>query len=253
VSAGPLNTAAPHPGARHADPHLGPLISIIVPVLDEAAGIASLLEHIAALPGRWEAIVADGASDDGTRELAGAHPSRPRVIECARGRAKQMNAAAGVATGEALLFLHADTRLPIGAHASLAGALADPGVSGGNFALRFDGADCFSALLGRWYAVQRRAGIYYGDSGIWLRAVTFRRLGGFAPLAIMEDYDLVRRLERSGRTRCLPGPALTSARRWKQLGLPRTIFSWVAIRWLYLAGVSPWRLARLYPHARQGR
>jgi GT2 family glycosyltransferase len=161
-----------------------------------------------------------------------------------------MNAGARVALGEALVFLHADTRLPDGAYAELGRALADPDMLGGNFALRFDGGDRFSRVLGAWYALQRRAGVYYGDSVIWLRRGTFDRLGGFRVLPIMEDYDLVRRLERAGRTACLRGPAVTSARRWKRLGLPRTIASWVLIRWLFIAGAPPARLARLYPHVR---
>jgi GT2 family glycosyltransferase len=148
------------------------------------------------------------------------------------------------------VFLHADTRLPPGAYASLVRTLADRDVVGGNFALRFDGGDRFSGLLGGWYALQRRAGIYYGDSAIWLRRDAFEQLGGFRALAIMEDYDLARRLERAGRTACLPGPAVTSARRWQRAGLVRTIASWVLIRWLFLAGVPPHRLVRLYPTIR---
>jgi hypothetical protein len=120
----------------------------------------------------------------------------------------------------------------------------------GNFTLRFDGGDRFSRVLGAWYALQRRARVYYGDSAIWLRRDTFDGLGGFEPLPIMEDYDLVRRLERAGRTTCLPGPVVTSARRWQRLGLPRTVASWVLIRWLFLAGAPRARLARLYPEAR---
>ena len=228
----------------------GPLVSVVVPVLDEATTLPGLLDHLAHLSGRWQIVIADGGSIDGTAELATHHPARPAVVRAPRGRAAQMNAGATAACGDALLFLHADTRLPLNAYASLRAALADPRVVGGNFALRFDGGDRFSRLLGAWYAVQRRAGAYYGDSAIWLRRETFDRLGGFRPLAIMEDYDLVRRLERGGRTACLPGPAVTSARRWRRLGLPRTIASWVAIRWLYIAGVSPARLARLYPNVR---
>jgi rSAM/selenodomain-associated transferase 2 len=227
-----------------------PLVSVVVPVLDEEATITALLDHLAALRGRWEVIVADGGSADQTRALAAAHRSAPRIVQAPRPRFRQLNTAARAARGEVLLFLHADTRLPAGAHAQLSMALADPAVLGGNFALRFDGADRFSRLLGRWYAIQRRAGIYYGDSAIWVRATAFARLGGFRELPIMDDYDLARRLERAGRTRCLPGPALTSARRWQRLGLARTIASWTAIRWLYLLRVPPERLARLYPPAR---
>ena len=227
-----------------------PLVSIIVPVLDEEQAITGLLDDLAALPGLLEVIVADGGSGDGTIALAAKHASRPRVVQAPAGRARQMNAGAAVARGEALLFLHADTRLPPAACASVAAALAEPAILGGNFALRFDGADRFSRLLGRWYALQRRIGVYYGDSAIWLRRTAFEELGGFRPLAIMEDYDLARRLQHAGPTACLPGPAVTSDRRWRRLGLPRTIASWVAIRWLFLAGVPAHRLARLYPHVR---
>ena len=107
-----------------------------------------------------------------------------------------------------------------------------------------------SLLLTVYYAIQRLWGGYYGDSAIWIRRVAFERIGGFRPMPIMEDHELVRRLRRAGRDVCLPGPAITSARRWKALGLPKTIYSWVVIRGLYLAGVSPERLVRLYPTAR---
>jgi rSAM/selenodomain-associated transferase 2 len=228
----------------------GGLVSIIVPVLDEEATITSLLDHLGELPGHWEVIVVDGGSGDHTRTLCMAHRTQPLVIDGPRGRANQLNAGAARARGDGLLFLHADTHLPRDAHAQLCNALADPAVLGGNFALRFDGGDRFSTVLSAWYALQRRAGIYYGDSAIWLRAGGFARLGGFRELPIMEDYDLVRRLERAGRTACLPGPAVTSARRWQRHGLPRTIASWVLIRWLFIAGAPPARLARLYPHIR---
>ncbi|MGI8427801.1 MAG: TIGR04283 family arsenosugar biosynthesis glycosyltransferase [Solirubrobacteraceae bacterium] len=227
-----------------------PLVSIVIPVLNEAATLPSLLDRLAELEGSFELIVVDGDSIDATADQAAAHPVRPSVVHSHRGRARQMNAGARAARGHALLFLHADTRLPLNAYATLASALEDPTVIGGNFRLRFDGADRFSRLLSAWYALQRRAGIYYGDSAIWLRASAFERLGGFKPLAIMEDYDLVCGLERAGTTVCLPGPVLTSARRWQRLGLTRTIASWILIRWLFIAGASPARLARLYPHVR---
>ncbi|MGI8412540.1 MAG: TIGR04283 family arsenosugar biosynthesis glycosyltransferase [Solirubrobacteraceae bacterium] len=229
---------------------IGPLVSIVIPVLDEAGALPSLLDRLAALPGSFELIVVDGGSSDGTADHALAHPARPRVVHGGRGRAIQMNAGARSARGDALLFLHADTTLPANAYPTLALALSDPAVLGGNFRLRFDGADRFSRLLSGWYALQRRAGIYYGDSAIWLRTGAFARLDGFKALPIMEDYDLVHRLERTGATVCLPGPVLTSARRWQRLGLTRTIASWVLIRWLFIAGAPPERLARLYPHVR---
>jgi rSAM/selenodomain-associated transferase 2 len=226
------------------------LVSVVIPVLDEAANARALLGHLAGLEGRLEVIFADGGSTDATVQVAHEHASGPCVVTSERGRALQMNAGAAVAHGEAIIFLHADTRLPAQAYRLISTALADPRVIGGNFSLRFDGKDRFSRLLGLWYRAQRSAGIYYGDSAVWLRRDTFEQLDGFRALPIMEDYDLVRRLERAGRTICLPGPAITSARRWQRLGLARTIASWVLIRWLYLAGVPPARLARLYPQVR---
>ena len=226
-----------------------PLVSVIVPVLNEAGVLPGTLDHLASLPGRIEVIVADGGSTDGTIAAAEGHGLGPRIV-AARGRAHQLNAGAAEAAGEMLVFLHADTRLPDSAYASLTGALARFEVLGGNFALRFDGGDRFSRVLGAVYAVQRRLGVYYGDSALWVRASAFDALGGFRPLPIMDDYDFVRRVERRGRTVCLPGPAVTSARRWQRAGLARTVASWVVIRWLYLAGVPAGWLARLYPPVR---
>lgn len=227
-----------------------PLISVIVPALDEAGEIAALLDHLAGLEGRWEVIVCDGGSSDATAALAADHPLAPRVLRGARGRSRQQNLGATAARGDALLFLHADSRLPAGAYRSLEAALAQPGCPGGNFALRFDGDDAFSWVLTAWYAVQRRFGTYYGDSSLWVRSDAWAALGGFRELPIMEDHDLVQRLERMGGTRCLPGPAITSSRRWRRLGVRRTLLSWVVIRLGWHLGVPPSRLAGLY---RRGR
>jgi len=225
------------------------LLSIVVPVLDEEAAIGALLDHLAALDGRWEVLIADGGSADGTRTVVASHRAAVRVVDAQRGRARQQNAAAACAAGEAVVFLHADSRLPPAAHASIAEALAR-GIVGGNFQLRFDGGDRFSAILGWWYGLQRRAGVFYGDSTIWVRRDHFGALGGFPELPIMEDYALARKLVKSGPTACLPGPATTSSRRWRAYGIPRTVSSWVVIRWLWLAGVPAERLARLYGDAR---
>ncbi len=205
----------------------GPLVSVIVPVLDEEAELPRVLEHLESLAGEWEVLVAEGA-----------------------GRAARLNAAAGRARGELLLFLHADSRLPAGAYASLVSATSRPEVVGGNFALRFDGRDRFARVLTAVYALQRRFGLYYGDSSVWVRRSVFDALGGFRDLEIMDDYDFVRRLEAAGRTECLPGPAGTSDRRWRAMGVARAVFVWTAIRWLYLAGVAPERLATLYRRIR---
>ncbi len=213
--------------------------------------MGTLLDHLDALERAGvalEVVVADGGSTDGTVALARAHARADTVLELppGSGRAAQLNAAARAAGGDVLVFLHADSRLPPRALPTLAAAAGDPGLAGGNFALRFDGGDAFSALLGAVYAAQRRLGYYYGDSTLWLPRATFAALGGFRELPIMDDYDLVRRLEAHGRTAALPGPATTSARRWQRMGVARTLLSWWVVRWLYVAGVPAQRLHRWY-------
>jgi rSAM/selenodomain-associated transferase 2 len=225
-------------------------VGVIVPTLDEAGELPRLLDHLAALPGDWEVVVADGGSRDATPAIARAHPRTDAFVEARGGRAAQLNAGAAASSGDPIVFLHADSRLPHGAHAALRAAAAADGVVGGNFALRFEGKGAFPRLLGAVYAAQRRLGFYYGDSSVWVRRAAFEALGGFRELPIMDDYDFVRRLERLGPTLRLAGPATTSARRWERAGIARTVLSWVVIRWLYVAGVPAERLARLYRRVR---
>jgi len=211
-----------------------------------------VLDHLAALPGRPQVIVTDGGSDDATVALASSHPSAPLVLRSGGGRAAQCNDAFEHATGDVVLVLHADSRLPRDACALIEAAVR-AGAHGGNFALRFDGDDRFSAFLTRWYAWQRRRGTYYGDSSVWLTRAALDALGGFREIPIMDDADLADRLEAlPGRTACLPGPATTSSRRWRTAGVLRTWVSWGVIRWLFVAGVDPHRLARLYRAVREG-
>jgi rSAM/selenodomain-associated transferase 2 len=226
------------------------LVSVIVPTLDEERELPRVLDHLAALPGDWEVVVADGGSRDATLALARAHPRVDGVVEAGGGRAAQLNAGVAATAGDPIVFLHADSRLPFGAHAALRGAARQRGPVGGNFALRFRGTGAFPHALGAVYALQRRLGFYYGDSSVWARRASVAALGGFRALPIMDDYDFVRRLERLGPTACLPGPATTSARRWERAGVARTVFSWVVIRWLFVAGVEPARLAGLSRHVR---
>ncbi len=218
----------------------------MVPTFREAATIGATLDHLAGLDGQWQVIVVDGGSDDATVALAAAHPSAPLVVRSGGGRAAQCNDGFERADGEVVLVLHADSRLPAGASSSIEAAVRE-GAHGGNFDLCFDGDDGFSAFLTRWYAWQRRRGTYYGDSSIWLTRQALGALGGVREIPIMDDADLVDRLEAlPGRTACLPGPATTSSRRWRIAGVLRTWVSWGVIRWLFVAGVAPERLARLY-------
>ena len=226
----------------------GPLVSVMIPTFDEESELPGALGHLAALPGHWEILIADGGSHDQTLRIA--RNRGVRVVAEGESRPEQINAAARQARGELLLFLHADSRLPRGAYAALTAAADDPGVVGGNFALRFTGNDRFSFVLTLTYALHRFFRRYYGDSSLWVRREAFDRLGGFRPLPFMDDYDFVRRLEASGRTVCLPGPALTSPRRWHALGVPRTLMSWVVLRLMFRLGVRRPRLARLCSRAR---
>jgi len=217
---------------------------VIVPAFDEEAELPALFDHLDRLDGEWEVLLADGGSTDRTVEIA--RERGAMVVSDGAHRAAQLNATAARARGELLVFLHADSRLPVGAHR----ALSEAGAAGGNFALRFEGTDRFARALTHAYAFQRRFGFYYGDSTIWLRPATFAALGGYRDLPVMDDYDLVRRMEKRFETACLPGPALTSPRRWRALGVPRTLLTWWVIRLLFVAGVPARRLAGMYGKAR---
>lgn len=225
-----------------------PLVSVIVPTFDEERELAGALDHLAGLDGRWEILVADGGSRDRTVAIAGER-GVPVIAE-GEGRAVQVNAAARRSAGELLLFVHADSRLPAGAHAALSAAARDPRIAGGNFVLRFEGDDRFAFFMTLFYWLHRRFGRYYGDSSVWVRRDVFDQLGGFRPVPFMDDYDFVRRLESAGTTTCLPGPATTSPRRWRKLGLTRTILSWTVLRLMFRLGVRPERLARIYARVR---
>lgn len=161
-----------------------------------------------------------------------------------------MNAGASAATGDVLLFIHADCRLSAGALEAVRNAMCDAGVVGGSFDLRFDGNCRSSAVFTRINRIRRRCGVVYGDAGIFCRRAVFHELGGFRNWPILEDYDFARRLRRHGRMAHLSHPIWASDRRWRNAGLMRTMASWFFIQGLYLAGVSPHKLARLYRHIR---
>jgi len=221
-------------------------VSVIVPALNEEARIGPLLAGLQALAPH-EIIVVDGGSADRTASIAAAHAT---LIRTPAGRAVQMNAGAGAASGDVLLFLHADARLEQTALDAVRHGMATPGTVGGAFDLRFEGEDLTAEIFTKINRTRRNLGIFYGDSGIFCRREVFAELGGYREWPIMEDYEFARRLWKRGRLALLDEPIWVSDRRWRNSGLIRTMWSWFLIQSLYYAKVPPRRLARLYPHIR---
>jgi rSAM/selenodomain-associated transferase 2 len=223
-------------------------ISVIIPALNEALNIVHAVERAAAL-GPHEILVADGGSDDGTPQAA--RQAGAVVVESARGRARQQNAAARQATGDVLLFLHADSWLAPAGATQLSHAWRDPRVLGGAFRHRIEAAGILYRLIERGDSFRARwFQLPYGDQGIFLRREAFFQLGGFPDVPLMEDVLLMRRLRKASRVVLLPGPVYTSARRWERHGVVRqTLRNW-SILTAERLGVSLDRLARFYaPHA----
>ena len=226
-------------------------ISVIIPTLNEAARLPLLLAAIAREKTPHEVIVVDGGSADGSLELASNLGAR--ILRAPGGRGAQLAAGTEAATGDVLLFLHADTVFPEGGLAAIVSALAaSPDCIGGNFRLLFDGGDRFSRWLTGFYHWIRRRGLYYGDSGIFVRHDSYRAAGGIRPIALMEDYDFVRRMERLGPTAYVQNPPLiTSSRRFVGRHAVAIVCGWLVIHALFWLNVSPDRLARIYKSNRQ--
>lgn len=221
-------------------------VSVVLPVLNEEAVLEETLRSLA--PWRvagHEVIVADGGSSDATPGIAGRLADR--VVEAPRGRARQMNAGAAAATGDVLLFLHADTRLPPAADRLLLEGLESRQRCWGRFDVRLSGnhpllrlVEYFMNLRSRW------TGIATGDQAMFIVRELFCEVGGFADLPLMEDVELCSRLKRRHPPLCLRERVVTSSRRWESRGILRTIFVMWTLRLAYALGVSPARLARLY-------
>ncbi len=222
----------------------GPRISVVIPALNEAAGIDDTVRGAQDAHG-VEVIVADGGSRDDTAGIAGRLGAR--VLSAEPPRARQMNAGAAAATGKILLFLHADTLLPEGYDGLVRTALSRRGVAAGAFALHVDSARLSLRLMAQaatWRS--RRLKAPYGDQALFLAAGRFRDVGGFPDLPIMEDFELVRRLKQKGRIVIVPDPVTTSARRWLRVGVWKTwLINQLGVG-AYLLGVAPATIARLY-------
>ncbi len=222
-------------------------LSVVMPVLDEAARIGVRLAELRELAGIDEVVVVDGGSADGTAAIAEAVPG-VRVLRARRGRGPQMNAGAAAARGAVLLFLHADVSLPADAATRVAAALDDPGVVGGAFRtwhVADAGRNWLGPLLHLADVRSRTTRFPYGDQAIFVRREAFAAVGGFPEQPLMEDLELSRRLRRCGRLVTVPASVRVSGRRF----LAQPLRSVVAMRLLpalYRLGVAPERLARLY-------
>jgi rSAM/selenodomain-associated transferase 2 len=220
-------------------------LSIIVPALDEEQALPATLAAAAPLRSRGhEIIVVDGGSCDRTPEIARA--AADRVIDAPRGRARQMNAGAARASGDVLLFLHADTLLPGDADRCIAGAL-DAGRDWGRFDVRIAGASpLLGVVAGLMNARSRATGIATGDQAMFVRREAFERVGGFPEVELMEDLLLSRALRRASPPACLRERVTTSGRRWEARGVARTVLLMWWLRLRFFLGADPARLARRY-------
>jgi rSAM/selenodomain-associated transferase 2 len=223
-------------------------VSVIVPVLNEDSTVGFTLKALLGLAPD-EIIVVDGGSEDKTREVCAR--LGVEVLHSARGRARQMNLGARHATGDVLLFLHADTRLPYSAFADIAEALDDPRCVGGRFDIELEGSQPMLRVIGRMISYRSRLSkVGTGDQAIFVRREVFERLGGYPEIPLMEDIAFCRALKRVGKIACLRSRVISSARRWERDGVWRTILRMWILKLLYLMGVPPARLKRYYADTR---
>ncbi len=242
-----MDSPPEHLSRHRADSRHGLLkIAVVMPVLDEESTIAETLPRL--LEEAEQVIVSDGGSGDRTLEIAATLGAR--VVEGPPGRGRQLNRGAAAASGDVLLFVHADTTLPAGSIERVREAVRS-GASGGGFFVEWRSERPIMRLGGRLTNLRTRlTRCPLGDQAQFCRADLFGELGGFRDWPILEDLDFARRLKRAGRVALLEPPVVVSARRYQSRGIART----VAINWLiwllYFAGVSPERLAGLYRNVR---
>lgn len=223
-------------------------ISVVIPVYGEAPVIGDTLTHLLdrCRPGPSECIVVDGDPDGGT--LARIDRPDVRGITAPKGRASQMNAGAAAAGGDAVLFVHADTRLPRRAFDLIRQVMAGRAAAGA-FDLGIDSPKgAYRLIEAMVYIRTRLTRIPYGDQAIFVDRRLFHRIGGYPEMPLMEDVALMQRIKRAGAsTAIIPHRVFTSPRRWETEGVVRcTLRNWTLIL-LYLAGVAPERLVRFYP------
>ena len=223
-------------------------ISVVIPVLEEADHINGIIQHLRDQDGgeNCQIIVVDGETNGGSiNEITDI-----KVVTAISdaGRAKQMNAGAQLATGDVIIFLHADTKLPEGAFAKVARVMEDEDVAAGAFSLGFDSENKLMRFIGLCGNIRNRmTRIPYGDQAIFIWRQYFERIGGFKPMPIMEDVEFMRRIKkRRDGIEILKDKVTTSSRRYEKDGIIRRALKNFLLLMLYHLGVSPYRLAELY-------
>lgn len=226
-------------------------VSVIVPALDEEAAIASTLARAREGAGAYdiELIVVDGGSKDAT--AARAAELADKVLCAPKGRGRQMNVGAWAASGDVLLFLHADTILPANFPEIIARAVSDPDIAWGRFDVALTGRGVLLRLVERLINLRSRVSrIATGDQAIFVRSRVFRCAGGYPDIPLFEDVVLSRTLKRLGKSACLRERVVTSARRWQKDGVVRTILRMWILRALFWFGVPPAKLCAFYRDVR---
>ena len=221
-------------------------LTVVIPCLDEEREIGATLGALAPARVRGvEVVVADGGSTDATVSIA--HGGADRVVSAPRGRASQMNAGAAAASGDALLFLHADTRLPRDFDRLVLQGLQRSGRHWGRFDVSIEGRHPLLRLVAATMNVRSRiTGIATGDQALFVRRSAFREIGGFPTIPLMEDIALAHALRRRGPPLCLRERAVTSGRRWDEHGFAKTVLLMWSLRYAYWRGADPHELARRY-------
>lgn len=221
-------------------------LSIVIPALNESGNIVATLTPLQTMRAHGaEVILVDGGSIDATAQLAA--PLVDRVLTANKGRALQMNAGAAVATGDVLLFLHADSMLPLGADQLILHGLQSESRAWGRFDVSIEGGHFFLPVVAWFMNIRSRlTGVATGDQGLFMTAEAFSRAGGFAKIPLMEDLAMCAALNKGGPPLCLYQKIITSGRRWEKHGVWRTILLMWRLRLAYFFGADPVDLHRIY-------
>ena len=221
-----------------------PAISVIIPTLNEADELPATLRHARALDGLREIIVVDAGSTDGTRDLA--HAAGCHVLKSAPSRGRQLRLGAEAATGDLLVFLHADTWLPPCADVHIRTLMDRPDISAGAFYKRFRDHGALPGSRVRCWMLWALANRFFGDQTIFVRRRQLEALGGIPAVPLMEDYALCERMAQVGRLALAPGTVHTSARKFREEGMGATYARMIRCSVQYWGGASPESLQAIY-------